>query len=449
MLKYLFTVFILIETTFLFGQVKLPGWTTLTPEENDEFKYVVGVSGNTRSVKEARDQALRNAIDQIIQSMGISASSSGGMLQSEARTETSISILYKSKNVLLKDFSVVEFAKEENQNGTLTGYVLMRFSKVAIDEAKGELQAGEEKKSMAIKTRLLKAESLVDDLDFHGAFSLLLRIFLESENGQNDIADAMVRVINEVRMTKSESPEKTEIVVKSKDGVPIPNFQIKVKLKGQEDSELFSTNENGIVELTRKNIQSIALGFEESLIQVSIPSEKKEFLIPVVNQLKSKRITFSYSVKENKKIFILVKESTDEKLNKRSVFSAEFGKALIDLGYKLVSDTQIGKDNRKLIESMIGDENFDPKYSALLKQTDWVVFGEIESKYSSLTEGIYCYSTEGTITITDMKTGESVAVSSFESVKGFGNSREKAAKNAIVEFVRQSKNDLIERVSNN
>ncbi len=137
-LKILFLIYLFTKIGVLYGEV--PYWLKKPPLPDKDYIYFVGIKTGAKSIESGRERATRDAINQIVEYMGIKVSTRFVSKKTKLTTKLIDKISSYSK-ANIKEALIKEMYYEKNKDGkTYNVYLLIRYPKKEIEEEKRRVE---------------------------------------------------------------------------------------------------------------------------------------------------------------------------------------------------------------------------------------------------------------------------------------------------------------------
>lgn len=130
------------------------------------------------------------------------------------------------------------------------------------------------------------------------------------------------------------------------------------------------------------------------------------------------------------KVLILVEQSSQYGVRTslaREVLSQE----LSEVGFSPLSETDIGSASAKMVRDAVQNGEFEPLRTRFLGAFEIIIVGEISVQPRSDVQGMKIFGASGLVKAVSLTTGLTLGAESFQDVRGFGNTEEQAAENAV------------------
>ncbi|MDI6704378.1 MAG: hypothetical protein QME40_06900 [bacterium] len=468
---YYLVVFAVVLCQFVFSHsqsyaAKKPKWI-MKPPEDRQYIYVVGVATGAPSLQEGRRLAISNAVSEIVQFFGYKSSVKFNEKRTELYTKVMDQFEAISKGATIKGSFLDEwYFEEDKEKGTYDVFVLVRFPREEINREKARQKRKEAEKAYLSQKSLKEAkdaEAKGDIITSFAQYIQALRLSRDIEGGEvihsqavsslNSLASRLQ--IQEVsgnnqqgELSKGlEKPLVIRVVLKGTTGeTPIKDLPILFEFVQSSGvlTPRTRTNENGeastqvtkIESLSDENMVKVALDVDQILpITSDLAEEDLRTLSSIITLLGEKEVVFlfgSYVTKKDLRVIILVQEKNLEEDMWESIVGNELSSRLLEAGYKIIGDQDIGKTNMERLKFAIQKDKLFSLRHEYSRLADLIVTGSVSTRPGGQNPyGMISSLADAYIKVISLKDGEVIAQTNKIGIAGFGLTEEQAGINAL------------------
>lgn len=476
--KYLALLSIIITLSACASGIDKKPWIDTIPIHDSEYLYFVGIKTGAPTLEEGKRSAVKAAIAELVEYFEVNLQSK--YLESTTTLETRILLEIEavSKSVSIKEAGLKDWQFEKTDKGVFDVYVLIQYPRAAFEAEKRRIQTERHEKKMQIKKAIEDGQKAELNGDISAAYSFYVFALKLSKDTGDELprteALAYLReMMSSIRLDPVSGDGQTaepfkglkeSLIVKlsldkKERAVPIPRISIDYSfIAGEGDIAATAlTDRNGLADCKVSAIRGLDKNYRvEAALNTGqlfpIPSGlSKEDTDPILNYielLKSKKATFNFisaKAKKDVRVVILVDEENLGRPSVESIVGNELSAMLVDAGYRVIADHEIGKTNMDKLKAAISRDDFFSLKSIFYQMADMVVTGTVKTREGSKNMGMAISSNaDAYIRAINLKTGEVIAQKNITGIAGFGDSKERAGINALRKAGQKMAEGIIE-----
>lgn len=431
----------------------IPEWVSAAADDATTRNFV-GIRSNARTLEEARNGAITDALDKIVQQVY------GGKVTGEIQTfrsdiggkitdEFSQKSSFTAKSRDVSDLTLARWEWSKNADNTFNAFVLMAYPKAAIDRAKSRDRQSQLEAETGLENSMKQADEYIASGDVRKALQACVSAYGYSAKLSEKPSDAAARKAEEIaRMISLSQKEEGKVSVMFGEK-PLARAQL-LGTGATKEPQILKADDQGVLNTAGiLNLRELRLDSDWFLSMGSTGNRAEETAFAgAVKALKSPVVKFKVKL-TGAKIIVMVDESDDEGLAERSMMANVIGKKLVAAGFRYITDTQIGKVNFEAIDDALDRGQIEALKPALKAKADVTIHGTVKVGFGTETGGVQKWIAEGTVTATRLIDGVTLATDSDERVFGFGSSDKAAAKDALTKFAEKIADSLLSQMLSN
>lgn len=453
----------------------LPRWVTKVPSDKESL-YFVGISTGAQALENGKRSAVKQAIAELTEQFETRSNTRFSERRTELETKLLDEIDSYSSNVRIKGSFLKDWYFEKTKDGRYDVYVLIQYPKAELERERARIQNEAAEKVASVRKALGQGDLALRSGDAKGAYTA----FLGALKGAVEVEDAglhsealgrLRRLLEGIQIKavagngqKGELYKglKEPIVAKVfvQDGgveTPVHGAPVFFSAGGNDEhSEAVLTDEKGLVSYkltTIKTSKGLAINAALDVDQLFsipgwIPASDRDFVTSYLTLLKSRSVTFNFDVvtaKKNVRVIVLVREENLGKPVEESVVGNELAAALIEAGYDVIGGQEIGRYDTEGIRDAIDKKQLTYLRREFYPLADVVVAGTVKTRNGGDNKGWTLSSyADGYVKAVNLGTGRIMAQKNLTGVVGFGDTEEKATKNALNKIADEIKVGLLE-----
>lgn len=137
--------------------------------------------------------------------------------------------------------------------------------------------------------------------------------------------------------------------------------------------------------------------------------------------------------KKDVKVVVLIKEDNFGKPVEESQVSNAVAAKLVEAGYQVVADHEIGKSNRERLNAAVQQDQFWSLGREVYQMAQWVVVGTCSTRTGAGAPGMDVVTSraDGAVKVVELNGGTLLAHKNLVNIAGFGRTQEQAGINAL------------------
>ncbi len=431
-------------------QDDIPDWVTEN-HDSDEARNFVGIRTNALTLEQARDGAVADALDKLTQEIYGGKVTSDvkqfrGEVDGKLTDQFSQNNSFISKNRNVSGIYIAKWEWSKNKTGSFNAFVLIAYPKLAIAKS---IKKQEQSKLDAEANY----QSEIESVKRYVSQGLIQKAFQACLNAYG-FAEDLTEVERKEPVNKAMEIAQSVTLTKTNEG----NIQIQFDGKPLAKAQLVGANASSQIQIVRADLNgTIAPESLQGIRELRLDTDwflglntklEQDAFASVIKQLETVKLQFKNKI-TGARVLVLIQESSYDGLAERSVMATLIGKKLVQGGFKYITDLQIGVDNVELIDNAISRGSIMNLKSSVKGLADLVIHGNVKTTFSSDTEGIKCWIAEGTVIVTRLSDGVTLATDNDENARGYGDTDEKAAKDSLSKLSTRIAESLLSQMSNN
>ncbi len=467
-----------------------PGWI-MQPPTSQEFLHVIGIKTGAMTIEGGRNEAARDAVGQVVNYLSQHVESRFEMVQTEFTTtvrselETRVRDELKglSERVELRGGLIQDWYVEPTSQGAYNVYALLRYPRAELQREMARLVALAAERKHQVEALLQQAKEAERVGDVIGALTNYLAVLgsqaaKSDEPLRNEVLNRMNRLIQGVTLRAvsgsgqrgevsqgAKEPLVTEAVLNREGGpVSVPRLPIRYAWKEAGRAPLCETvtNERGTAACAVTDLSGLSgvvklRAVIEADRLVVLPrdllSADRDKVEQMLALLKGRGADFELTAfveRKQLRVVVLVKEENFGKPMEESLVGNAIAAKLVEAGYQVVADQEIGKSNLERLKQAIQTNQFWSLGREIYRIAQVVVVGACVTRPGTGTSevGIASSRTDGMVRVIELNDGTVLAQKSLTNIAGFGHTQEEAGRNALQRLSGPLANAIIEQLSN-
>lgn len=442
-----------------------PAWIETLPAST-EFVYAIGIKSSAPTLESGRAEALRHALAEIVNHLGVRVQSKLEVFQTELETQVRDELKTASEKVTVRGGLIQEWFVETTPQGAFNVYVLLRIPRAEIEKEKARLARVMAEKALLAQQGIRQAKEAELAGDVPAAMAGYVAVLVTAADAEDEASrsEALRRVGGMLQRIQlrlvSGSGQAAEIARGAKDPlvlkatlqsdreeVAITRLPIRFRwLSGEEQSVCESrTDEQGIASCRVPRLQTMA---REAAIQAAIDADRlvslpvdlaatdRQKIASMVDVLKTRGVEFTLHAtieKKDLRIVVLIREDNLGKPMEESLVGNAIAAKLTEAGYQVVADHEIGKANADRLSAAIQKEQFWSLGREVYGMAQFAIVGTCLTRPGSGTTGpdLRTSRADGMVKVIELAKGAVVAHKNLVNVPGFGQTQEQAGLNAL------------------
>lgn len=442
-----------------------PAWIERLPA-SDEYVYVLGIKTGAATLEEGRSEAARQAVGELASYLGVRMQSKLQVFMTDVETKIQDEMKATTEKVELRGGLIHDWHVERSPRGAYDVYVLLRFPRVEIEKEKARLARVMAEKALLAQRGIRQAMDAQRAGDVAGAVAGYLGVLVTAAEAEDEAAHAealrrtggMIEGLHMLMVSGdgqaadvsrgAREPLVLKAVTKGESGeVPVSRLPIRYRWVSGDETPICEnrTDDRGLASCRVTRLHTMA---REVTVQATIDTDRlmsppvelsatdRQKIAAMTELLKTRGVEFTLRTsvqKKELKVVVLIKEENFSKPMEESLVGHAIAAKLVEAGYQVVADHEIGKSNQERLKAAVQKDQFWSLGREVYQVAQLVVVGTSTTRPGAGATGIELATSraDGTVKVVELKGGTVLAHKHLVNIAGFGQTQEQAGLNAL------------------